>query len=372
MVIGVLKERNPENRVAVVPDTAKALIAMKAQVMVESGAGMNAFISDMDFEIAGAKCETRLEVLKNAGIILTVDALSIDETSDMQHGTIVIGSLNPQKNPALITQFLKQKITSFSLEFLPRTTLAQSMDINSSMATVSGYKAVLDAAGYLPKFFPMFMTAAGTIRPAKVLVLGAGVAGLQALATARRLGAVVEVFDVRNAVKEEVQSLGGKFIEVEGAREDVSAGGYAVEQSEDYLLKQAELIHSHASRADVIITTAQLPGRKAPLLLHKKTVESLSPGAVIVDLAASSGGNCELTVAGQITHHAGITIIGKTNYPSLMPFDASRMYSNNLVNFTRLIINSEGRVGLNMDDVILRNTCITHEGKVVNEKITRA
>jgi NAD(P) transhydrogenase subunit alpha len=243
------------------------------------------------------------------------------------------------------------------------------MDILSSMATVSGYKAVLEAANHLARFFPMFMTASGTVKPARVLILGAGVAGLQALATARRLGAVVEVFDVRSAVKEEVHSLGGKFIEVEGAREDNHAGGYAVEQQEDYLRKQGELIHDHAIRSDVVITTAQIPGKKAPVLLHTKTVELMVPGSVIVDLAASTGGNCELTVHNSIIHHKDIVIIGKVDYPSMLPMDASRMYSNNLLNFVRLMLDGNGNLKPDWNNEIIRNTCITHDGKIVHEKI---
>lgn len=369
MTIGILKERNSETRVALMPENVKAFVRLKTELLVEPGAGQNSYAHDQEFEQAGAKLISRSEIMSSADCILTVDAINADEVSGMGKVKILVGALNPFINKSLVDQLVTHRITSFSLELLPRISLAQSMDILSSMATVSGYKAVLDAAGYLPRFFPMFMTAAGTIKPAKVLILGAGVAGLQALATSRRLGAVVEVFDVRTVVKEEVLSLGGKFIEVEGSREDVSAGGYAVEQNESYLIKQGELIHEHAAKADVIICTAQIPGKRAPLLLRSDTVEAMAPGSVIVDLAASSGGNCELTKNNEIIRHQDVTIIGRSHYPALMPLDASRMFGNNLFNFTRLLINTEGGINLNWEDEILKNTCLTHDGKLLNERV---
>jgi NAD(P) transhydrogenase subunit alpha len=243
------------------------------------------------------------------------------------------------------------------------------MDILSSMATIAGYKAVLDAAGNLPHFFPMFMSAAGTIKPAKVLILGAGVAGLQAIASARKLGAVVEVFDVRTAVKEEVKSLGGKFIEVEGAREDEAAGGYAVEQTEEFQRKQGELIHNHAQKSNVVICTAQIPGKKAPVLIKKETVEQMMPGSVVVDLAASTGGNCELTENDKTVEHNQVKIIGKSDYPSDMPSDASKMFGKNLVHFLKLLIEEEGNLHLNFDDEIVQGTCITHQNEIINERV---
>jgi NAD(P) transhydrogenase subunit alpha len=242
------------------------------------------------------------------------------------------------------------------------------MDVLSSMATITGYKAVLDAAMRLPRFFPMFMSAAGTIRPAKVLILGAGVAGLQAIAIARKLGAVVEVFDVRSAAKDEVKSLGGKFIEVEGAREDSSAGGYAVEQSQEFIQKQRQLVHDHAVESDVIICTAQIFGRKAPVLLSKKTVESMKAGSIIIDIAASSGGNCELTQNGKSFMYGQVLIIGKSDYPSDMPSDASKMDGNNMVNFLKLIISKEGNLSIPFDDEIIKATCIVNKGNLINER----
>jgi len=243
------------------------------------------------------------------------------------------------------------------------------MDILSSMATVAGYNAVLEAALKLPTFFPMFMAAAGTIRPANVLILGAGVAGLQAIATSRKLGAQVHVFDVRSAVKEEVMSLGGKFVEVEGATEDKDAGGYAVEQTEEYKKKQQEAINVQAAKSNVIICTAQIPGKKAPLLISKETVETMKKGSVIIDLAASTGGNCEVTKNNETIEHKGVTIVGQSNYPAQMPVDASRMFGKNVLNFMKLIIGEEGELNLNFEDDIVKGTCITHKGEIYNERV---
>ena len=243
------------------------------------------------------------------------------------------------------------------------------MDVLSSMATVAGYKAVLLAASHSPRFFPMFMTAAGSIIPSKVLVLGAGVAGLQAIATARRLGAVVEAFDVRTAAEEEVKSLGAKFVKVEGATDDKSAGGYAVEQSEEYKAKQQALIQEHAAKANIIICTAQIPGRKAPVLITKETVSNMAEGSVIVDLAASTGGNCELTDNDKISQKHGVTIIGDSKLASSMPLDASKMYGKNMINFLKLLIDAEGNLNLNWEDDILANTCVTHAGEVMSSRV---
>jgi H+-translocating NAD(P) transhydrogenase subunit alpha len=243
------------------------------------------------------------------------------------------------------------------------------MDILSSMATVSGYKAVLDAASMLPRFFPMFMSAAGTIKPSRVLILGAGVAGLQAIAIARKLGAIVEVFDVRSAVKEEVKSLGGKFIEVEGAKEDAGAGGYAVEQTAEFKLKQQELIQQRAIAADVVIATAQIPGKKAPVLLLKETVRAMKPGSVIVDLAASSGGNCELTQNGKNVVVNGVNIIGKSDYPSDMPTDASKMFGCNIINLLKIMVDKDGNLNLNMQDDIINGTTAVHGKEYVSQRV---
>jgi NAD(P) transhydrogenase subunit alpha len=361
MIIGILREREPEKRVALTPESVKALSDLHNEILVESNAGNNAFYFDTSYINAGSRIAARKEILKNADCIITVNGLSDSDYAEMPEGRTIIGHL-PHRQDVFVNQMTSRKITAFSLDLLPRTSLAQSMDILSSMSTVSGYMAVLEAAGYLPRFFPMFMAASGTIKPAHVLILGAGVAGLQALATAKRLGAVVEVFDVRAAVKEEVHSLGGKFIEVEGAKEDASAGGYAVEQQEAYIKRQREAIHLHAIKSDVIICTAQIPGKKAPLLIYGSTVDAMIPGSVIIDLAAPSGGNCELTKNNEVIHHNYITISGKVDFPSAMSMDASRMYSNNMLAFAKTLIDASGKLNLDMNNEIIKNTCVTHAG----------
>ena len=369
MVIGILKEPQPERRVALLPEAVVTLKKLNVEVLVESGAGNQAYVSDADYEQAGAKIANRENVVGNAEVLLRISPFTPGEVNNLKTNQVILSVLNPLINKELVKQLADKSITSFSLDTIPRTSRAQAMDILSSMATVAGYRAVLDAALHLPKFFPMFMSAAGTIRPAKVLILGAGVSGLQAIATSRKLGAVVEVFDVRAAVKEEVQSLGGKFIEVEGAKDDKAAGGYAVEQSEEFKQKQQQLIHDHAVKANVVITTAQIPGRQAPILLTTETVNSMMPGAVIIDLAASTGGNCEVTQNGKTIVHNQVAIIGKSDYPSDMPFDASKMFGNNLLNFLKLIISKEGNLNLNFDDDIVKGTCITHNKEIVNERV---
>lgn len=369
MIIGLLKEREDEARVALLPEIVKALVAKKVTVNVESTAGCNAFISDAQYEDAGATIVSRQDIFKNAQIILQIQSPQPDDIGSMSAHQVWISAFNPLVNTDLVSTFLSQKITSFSLDMIPRTSRAQAMDILSSMATVSGYRAVLDAAMRLPVFFPMFMSAAGTIRPANVLILGAGVAGLQAISTARKLGGQVEAFDVRAAVKEEVMSLGAKFVEVEGAKDDKQAGGYAVEQDEDYKRKQQEAINAKAAKADVIICTAQIPGRQAPLLLPKKALDQMKPGAVIIDLAASSGGNCELTENNKVVDYNGVSIVGKSDYPSGMPMDASRMFGKNAFNFISLLISEDGGMHLNFEDDIVKGTCITHQGNLYNERV---
>jgi NAD(P) transhydrogenase subunit alpha len=273
------------------------------------------------------------------------------------------------ENTAWLEKARSLKLTVLALDLIPRTTRAQSMDILSSMATIAGYKAVLHAASLSPKFFPMFMSAAGTIKPSRVLILGAGVAGLQAIAVARKLGAVVEVFDVRSAVKEEVKSLGGKFIEVEGAKEDAAAGGYAVEQTEEFKKKQQELIQQRSIAADVVIATAQIPGKKAPLLILKETVKKMKPGSIIVDLAASTGGNCELTENGKTIVAGGVTIIGKSDYPSDMSADASKMFGSNIINLLKIMIDKEGKLAFNLQDEIINGTTAVHNGEYVSQRV---
>jgi len=368
MIIGVLKEQESENRVALLPEHVMQLKKWGIEVWVEAGSGKSAFADDAQYLAAGAEISDAPSILAKANVLLSV-AVPRQEVLQRISGTqYLLGTFNPVFNRPAIEAMQRSGATVFSLDFVPRTTRAQAMDVLSSMATIAGYKAVLEAASRLPRFFPMFMSAAGTIKPAKVLILGAGVAGLQAIAIARKLGAVVEVFDVRSAVKEEVKSLGGKFIEVEGAREDATAGGYAVEQTEEFIRKQRQLIHDHASNADVVICTAQVFGKKAPLLLTKATVEAMRPGSIVIDLAASTGGNCELTQNNQTIWHGQVLIIGKSNYPSEMPFDASKMYGNNLLNFLKLIITKDGQLQIPFEDDIIQSTCIVKQGQIVNER----
>ncbi|MGE0088034.1 MAG: Re/Si-specific NAD(P)(+) transhydrogenase subunit alpha [Bacteroidales bacterium] len=369
MKIGILREPENENRVALLPDNVKTLIDLKTKVAVEKGAGERSFSSDQSFIDKGAEIVDRNTILNDSYLIISIQPLGNDEYSKLKEGQSVLTAFSPLINMALVKLFVEKNITTFSMDMVPRTTRAQSMDILSSMATVAGYKAVLEAANNLPSFFPMFMTAAGTIRPSKVLVLGAGVAGLQAIATARKLGAQVEAFDVRTAVKEEVQSLGAKFIEVEGARDDKNAGGYAVEQTEEYKQKQQQLIQDHAKKANVVITTAQIPGRKAPILITKDTVENMLPGSVIIDLASSTGGNCELTKDNEMVVVNNVKIIGNSNFASTLPADASKMYGNNIINFMKLIIDESGNLKLDFADEIVRGTCITHNKEIINERV---
>ena len=369
MILGLLKEQGKETRVALLPEVVQTFTDLKVDVLVEKGAGESAFTSNADYEAVGAKIVSREDVFKKAEVLLQIQPPADDDIKKIKENQVWISAFNPLWETGLVKTFLEKGITTFSLDLIPRTTRAQAMDILSSMATVAGYKAVLEAAVKLPTFFPMFMTAAGTIRPANVLILGAGVAGLQAIATSRKLGAQVQVFDVRSAVKEEVMSLGGKFVEVEGATEDAAAGGYAVEQTEEYKKKQQEAINTVAAKSNVIICTAQIPGRKAPLLISKETVETMKPGSVIIDLAASSGGNCEVTKDNETVIHKGVTVIGQSNYPAQMPMDASRMFGKNVLNFMKLIIGEEGSLNLNFEDDIVKGTCITHAKEIYNERV---
>lgn len=369
MVIGLLKELDPERRVALLPESVGTLVKMQVIIYVEKGAGLNAFANDDSYVAAGAVIVSREEVLGKSDLVVGINPPPDADLLRMKEKCVLLTVMNPFFNKELVKLLAERDITSFSLDVIPRTTRAQSMDILSSMATVAGYKAVLTAANTLPKFFPMFMTAAGTITPAKVLILGAGVAGLQAVATSRKLGAVVEVFDVRAAVKEEVVGLGAKFVEVEGAIDDKSAGGYAVEQTEEFKKKQAAAVHEHAIKSDVIICTAQIPGKKAPVLIREETVRSMKPGSVIIDLAASSGGNCELTRNMETVAEGGVKIIGNSYFPVDMPSDASKMFGKNVINFLKLMITKEGALNLNWEDDLVKGTCVTHHKEIVHERI---
>lgn len=371
MKIGILKESGKENRVAMLPETVQKLSNKNVEILVQKGAGENAFASDESYEKVGAISCSLDEIIAKSDVILSVNKPDISLLTKLTDKQVIISFFSPLSDLEVVSTLKESKLTSFSMDLVPRITRAQSMDVLSSMATVAGYKAVLDAAGRLPSFFPMFMTAAGTIRPAKVLILGAGVAGLQAIAIARKLGAQVEVFDVRSAVKEQVLSLGGKFVEVEGATEDLAAGGYAVEQTEEYKKKQQDAIDKHAQKSNVVITTAQIPGKKAPLLISKEVVEKMHSGSVLIDLAASSGGNCELTKSGEIIEHNGVTIVGKTDYLSEMSIDASKMYGQNLFNFLSLLIDEKGELKLDFEDEIVKGTCLTHQGEIINERVAK-
>jgi NAD(P) transhydrogenase subunit alpha len=299
-------------------------------------------------------------LLKESNILISVSPPTDDELKQLSSGTVVVSMFEPYNDATVADRLKGLDIHPFSLDMIPRTTLAQSMDVLSSMASIAGYKAVLTAAQHLPHYFPMLITAAGSIKPSTVLVLGAGVAGLQAIATAKRLGAIVEAFDTRAAAKEEVQSLGGKFIEVEGAKDDKGAGGYAVEQSEDFLKRQREKVQERAMRADVIITTAQVRGRKAPTLVPTSTVEKMKMGSVIVDLAASTGGNCELTKDNEIIVHKGVTIVGDSNLADKMPSDSSLLFSNNVVNFLKILVKDDA-LTMDMENEIISSSYIRPE-----------
>ncbi|HEY6062286.1 MAG TPA: NAD(P) transhydrogenase subunit alpha, partial [Chitinophagaceae bacterium] len=336
-------------------------------VLVESGAGESAFCSNADYEKAGAQIRDALGVISQSDIILSIH--QPDSRTPIPNSKILLGIYQPLFHVELMKQWAAAKITSFSLDMLPRTTRAQSMDVLSSQANIAGYKAVLTAANMYPRYFPMFMTAAGSIKPAKLLILGAGVAGLQAIATARRLGAVVEVFDTRPAVKEEVVSLGAKFIEVEGAADASTAGGYAVEQSEEFMQRQKAKIAESIAKADIVITTAQIPGKKAPILVTEEMIKAMRSGSVIIDIASATGGNTPLTKNNETIVYNGVSIIGNSNLPATMPADASKVYGKNVLNFLQLIITKEGQLNLNWEDDLVKGSCITHNGEIVHERL---
>ncbi len=367
MIIGVLKEQQPETRVSLVPEVVAALVKMNVQVMVESGAGQTAYHNDKAYTDAGATIGERNAIAAAADVLLTINSANLPE--NIKQGAVVIGVYQPLFDTQKMQQLAAKGYTVFSMDTIPRTTRAQAMDVLSSQANIAGYKAVLLAAMEYCRYFPMFMTAAGSIPPAKILILGAGVAGLQAIATAKRLGGVVEVFDVRPAVKEEVMSLGAKFVEVEGAADASKAGGYAVQQTEEFQNKQRAKIHEHAKKSDIIITTAQIPGRRAPILITKEMIEDMRPGSVIVDIASVTGGNTELTQDDKRIDHNGVTIIGNSSLPCTAPADASKVYSKNVLNFLKLVIDKDGGLNLNYEDDIVAGTCIARNGSIVNERV---
>ncbi|MFL0606218.1 Re/Si-specific NAD(P)(+) transhydrogenase subunit alpha [Cylindrospermopsis raciborskii] len=378
MKIAVAKEIEvSERRVSLVPDMVAKLVKQGLEISVETGAGEKAYFSDGDYEAAGAKIITDAAVLwGEADILLKVSPPQEredgrEEIDLLKPGAVLLSFLNPLGNPEVARKLAQRQITALSMELIPRTTRAQSMDALSSQASIAGYKTVLLAAAALPKYFPMLTTAAGTIAPAKVFIMGAGVAGLQAIATARRLGALVEAFDIRPAVKEEVQSLGAKFVEIKLTEETTAAGGYAKEISEDSKKRTQEVVAEHVKHSDIVITTAQVPGRKAPILVTEDMVKGMKPGSVIVDLAAEQGGNCACTAPGKDIVYHGVTIIGPINLPSSMPVHASQLYAKNVTALMQLVVKDKA-LNINFADDIVDAACITHNGEIRNQRIKDA
>ncbi len=374
MNIVVLRETLAgEGRVALMPESVKKLVALKSSVSVESGAGLGAARTDDDYREAGANVSgDRPALLESADVLVTVNRPSTEDFTQLKNNAVVLGFLRPLDEPAALQPALTRGLTTFAMELIPRITRAQAMDALSSMATVVGYKAVVIGAAQIPRMFPMLMTAAGTVPPARVLVLGAGVAGLQAIATARRLGAVVEAYDVRAAAGEQVRSLGAIFLEVDlGGIKTEDAGGYAVELSEEALARGRDLIADHAAKADLVITTAQVPGRRAPLLVTEAAVNSMRRGAMIVDLAGSTGGNCALSEPDKAVERNGVTILAPTNLAASVPVHASQLYSRNVTSFLSLLI-KEGELNINMSDDVVGPSCVTHAGQVVNSRVAAA
>ncbi len=358
---------NEERRVALTPDGVKELIALGHSVQVESGAGSGSFFSDAAYEASGGLIGSDFG---EADLVLKVLQPTDAEIGKLRPGATTVSFLSPATNPTLVEALRAKNITSFAVDLMPRISRAQSMDALSSMSTIAGYRAALLCASHLPKFFPMLMTAAGTLPPSRAFIIGAGVAGLQAIATCRRLGAIVEAFDVRPAVKEQIESLGGKFVGMALLTEEAEdAGGYAKEVSGDTHSRELDLIASRLPNVDCVITTALIPGKKAPILITEKMVQTMRPGSVIVDLAATAGGNCECTVPGEIVQRHNVTVIGSTDLLASMASDASKMYSKNLTSFLGVLL-KDGAFNLDMEDEIVKGTLVTHEEKIVHE-VTR-
>ncbi len=374
MNLVVLRESQAgEARVALMPESVRKIVALKASVQVESGAGLGAAVADDDYRAAGAEISTdRQQLLKSADLLAVVNRPSEQDIHGLHEGAVVLGFLRPLDEPQTLTHAVAQHLTTFAVELIPRITRAQAMDALSSMATVVGYKAVLLGASRIPRMFPLLMTAAGTVPPARVLVLGAGVAGLQAIATARRLGAVVEAYDVRAAAGEQVRSLGANFLEVDlGGLKTEDAGGYALELTEEAIERGRTLIAEHAKTADVVITTAQVPGRPAPLLMTEAAVNGMKPGSVVIDLAATTGGNCAVSKADEIVERAGVTVMAPTNLAATVPVHASQLYSRNLTAFLSLII-KDGELKIDLKDDVVGPSCVTHQGHIVNSRVAAA
>jgi NAD(P) transhydrogenase subunit alpha len=368
MLVGVPKETVAgERRVALVPDLAAKLMKIGLEIIVQPGAGAAAGFSDAAYQEAGARLDEN--VFPQADILLKVQPPTAEESNTLKEGATLIGSLQPYRKAPHFQILAARKVTAFALELMPRITRAQSMDVLSAMSTVSGYKAVLIAANHLPKFFPLLMTAAGTVTPARVLIIGAGVAGLQAIGTARRLGAVVEAYDTRPVVKEQVESLGAKFVELPLETKDAQAAtGYAKAQSEEFYQQQRQLMARCVLAADVVITTALIPGKPAPVLITEEMVRSMRPGSVIVDLAAEQGGNCALTEPGQEVVKHGVVLSGLLNLPSLVPFHASQMYARTVTNFLTHLV-KQGNLQLDLSDELTRGPLVTHQGEILHEAV---
>jgi NAD(P) transhydrogenase subunit alpha len=375
MKIVVLREASPgETRAALVPDSVRALAGGGVTLEIENGAGEASGSSDADYTAAGARIVSDTsELLDHADALLCVNRPTDATLARMRSGATVIGFLRPLDEPDALIQLIERGLTAFAMELIPRTTRAQTMDALSSMATIVGYKSVLLAAERLPRMFPLLMTAAGTIAPARVLVLGAGVAGLQAIATARRLGAVVEAYDVRAAAGEHVRSLGAKFLQVDlGGIQTEDAGGYAVELSDEALARGRELITKQARGSDVIITSAQVPGRRAPWLVTEEAVDGMKPGSVIVDLAGSTGGNCAVSSPGETIDRSGVTIMSPLNLAATVPVHASQLYSRNITAFLKLLIDDKGELKIDLKDDVVGPSCVVHRGEIVNARVAAA
>ena len=374
MIVGALKEVvDGEKRVVVTPQTVKDLLKTGLEVHVQSGAGHLSFFSDSDYENAGAKIiSSAAEILSNSDLVIKVATATLDEIEQLKNGSSYISLIQTTREVEIVKKLTDKKISAFSMHLIPRTTLAQSMDALSSQANVAGYKSVLAGAVHLPVYMPLLMTAAGTIPPAKVLIIGAGVAGLQAIATAKRLGAQVEAFDVRPEVKEQVESLGAKFVEVQSEDDEgVGEGGYAKETSDEYKEKQQALMKEHISKSDLVITTALIPGKPAPILIPSSMVDAMKKGSVIVDLAAENGGNCEDTVAGEVSTKNGVIIDGTLNLPSTMQVHSSQLYAKNISTFISHMT-KEGILEINMEDEIVAGSIFTHQGKITHEPTQQA
>ena len=373
MIAAIPKEVMPsENRIAITPATIKELAQVGINVNIEKDAGVASHISNSDFEESGAKIiDSSVDLYKKADIVLKVQHPTVEEISYFSSGMVSVSLFQTTRNLNEVRAMTDIHVTGFSMHLIPRTTLAQKMDALSSQANIAGYKAVLVAATRLGKYMPLLMTAAGTIRPSKILVLGAGVAGLQAIATAKRLGAQVEAFDVRPIVKEQVESLGAKFVEVESTDDGVGEGGYAKEASEEYKKKQQELIHKHIAKSDAVITTALIPGKPAPILISTEMVNDMRPGSIIVDLAAENGGNCELTQKDEIVKHNNIIIDGTSNFPATMPIHASELYAKNISAFTKYMVN-DGKINIDLEDEIISGALFTYKGEVTDDTTKKA